>query len=169
MAKPLNYREEGHKIMKTEILKTGNQDWGFFGTTKTNYSDKETQKRWNEAFKTLIKLSGKPAIDIREYLDSRSGRHLADSSYKENVKEIIEKNYFKWIEKDLFDDNNKIIKNKDKTMFGTPVLNEITGKKDILLYTFENPNRIHKDYATCIDKNENIYDIRMDFLTTIEE
>lgn len=54
-------------------------------------------------------------------------------------------------------------------MFGTLVLNTITGNKDVLLYTYKNPNRINKDYATCIDVNEQIYDIGLDFIIPIEE
>lgn len=155
--------------MTNQILETKNKQYGFWGATQLNYSLKNTKDRWNKAFELLSNLSGKDAEDIRTFLDSRSGRHLADVCYKNSVEEIIMAEYFKWVEKDLFEDNKIIKSDKDNTLFGTLVLNELTGRKNILLYTYKNNNRVYKDYATCIDKNEKIYDIRMDFLTPIED
>lgn len=155
--------------MAKKILKSQNKGYGFWGTTELNYPNKETQDRWNDAFEILVQLSGKSQESIREYLDSPSGRHLADECYGKNVKATILSNYYKYYEKDLFGDRTKIIKQKDKTMFGTLVLNRITGSKDVVLYTYKNPNRINKDYATCIDINEQIYDIGLDFIVPIEE
>lgn len=41
-----------------KILETQNKEWGFWGTTSNNYSKKLTQQRWNDAFETLLGLSG---------------------------------------------------------------------------------------------------------------
>ena len=157
--------------MADKILKTENEQWGFYGTLFNHYDEHETQAKWNEAFKTLQEMSGKKAEEIREFLDSRDGRHLADYCLDsdDTVKETIRKNYFNWIEKNIFEDKTKIVKIKDRTFFGTKVLNDITGKEDIILYTYQNKNRIYQEYATCIDKNENIYDIGFNYLTPIEE
>lgn len=151
------------------VLETQNNEYGFWGTTLINYTPEETAKRWEEAFETLLLLSGKDAESIREYLDDRSGRHLADTCYGKEVKDTILKNYYNWCEKDLFGDKHKLIKLKDRTMFGTLVLNHITGNKDVLLYTYKNPDRVYKEYATCIDINEKVYDIGMAYISPIEE
>lgn len=151
--------------MKSTI-KTNNTEYGFYGTTSINYNEKETLQRWNEAVKTLIELSGKTKEEIRDFLDGRFGRYLADECIDNNVREIILKNYFKWIDKDLHK-NNRII-NIDKTLFGTQIENAITGSVDVILYTFKKDNRVHKDYAKCINRNEEIYEIGMNYITPIE-
>lgn len=58
--------------MTNEILETQNEGWGFWGTTLNNYSKKQTQKRWNDAFETLLELSGVESEKIREFLDDRT-------------------------------------------------------------------------------------------------
>lgn len=59
---------------------------------------------------------------------------------------------------------------KDRTMFGTKVLNHKTKKQGILLYTWTN---IYADaevpFATCVDEDGRKYNIDMDSITTIEE
>lgn len=64
--------------METEVLESHNQEQGFWETTRLDYEEEETQKRRNLAFETLLLLSGKDAEEIREFLDSRIGRHIAD-------------------------------------------------------------------------------------------
>jgi len=156
--------------MTNNILKTQNKEWGFWGTTNINYSEKTTEKRWNDAFEILMQLSGKSAEDIREFLDSREGRHLADSCINiKNIKQAILEQYFKWIDKTLFEDKKYRIKiEKDRTLFGTLILNQITKQEDVVLYTYKHPNRIYKNYAKCINNNEETYDIQMDYITTLE-
>ncbi len=150
-----------------QILETKNKEYGFWGTTLNNYNQNQTQNRWNEAFEILMQLSGKSAEDIREFLDGRSGRHLADYCINnKNVKQVILEQYFKWIDKTLFEDEDKkgFKMSKNKFLFGTMVLNKITNEKDILIYTYKNPNRINKEYAVCIDINENKYTIGLDYI-----
>lgn len=151
-----------------KILESENKEYGFYGTTANNYNENETEKRWNEAFTTLKTMSGKTEEEIRTYLDSRSGRKLADECVNANVKKTIIKNYFEWIEKDLFEDKQITITEKDTTLFGQEVMNSITNKKSIILYTFQHPNRIYKDYANCVDITGKIYNIHIDYLDLIE-
>lgn len=59
-----------------------NTDWGFWGTIENG--ERDTQAEWNKAF-TFIKglnpmVGGVKVTDeeIRGFLDSKGGRHLAD-------------------------------------------------------------------------------------------
>ncbi|KKP40327.1 MAG: hypothetical protein UR30_C0005G0108 [Candidatus Peregrinibacteria bacterium GW2011_GWC2_33_13] len=66
----------------TEIQKTKNKKWGFYGTIKHDCTTKkEVEKKWAEAFITLKELSDLPNDIIRRFLDSQAGRHLADRCY----------------------------------------------------------------------------------------
>ena len=65
-----------------KIPATQNTDWGFWGTI--NNGERDTQAEWNKAF-TFIKglnpmVGGVKVTDeeIRGFLDSKAGRHLAD-------------------------------------------------------------------------------------------
>ena len=91
--------------MENKVLETENKEFGFYGTINLHYSEKETNKKWGEAFTTLLELSGKQPQEIRTYLDSRSGRKLADCiiDSRDNLKTTIIKEYLKWGEDDLFD------------------------------------------------------------------
>lgn len=62
------------------------------------------------------------------------------------------------------------LKNQDRTMFGTKILNNKTNEIGLLLYTWDN-TFADKDvpFATCVDKNGKKYNIEMDFITPIEE
>lgn len=157
--------------MTSKILKTQNEEHGFWGTTAIHYSEKQTQKRWNDVFKTLLDLSGLESENIRELLDDRIGRHLADQCYKEkDVKQVTKECYFNWLEKYLFNEEGKPIEtDKSTVLFGTKVRNRINNNLDILLYTYKNKNRIYQDYAVCINKNLKQYRISMDYIEPIEE
>ena len=86
-----------------KILKTQNKEWGFWGTTAQHYTNKETQQRWNDAFVTLLELSGAKPEQVRELLDARIGRHFADQCFGEkDVKQITKECYFNWLAKELF-------------------------------------------------------------------
>lgn len=158
--------------MTKKILKTQNKEYGFWGTMATRYPESEVQQKWDEAFELLEDLSGKSAEDIRDFLDSRSGRKLADCCIDstEKTQRAILLIYYKWVEKELFEEEDKkgSIIEKDRTMFGTTVLNLLTGNKDILLYTYTNSNRPNKQYAKCIDKFENKYTIGMNYVSPVE-
>lgn len=150
--------------METEILESQNLEHGFWGTTRLYYEENETQKRWDIAFETLALLSGKPSEEICEFLDSIMGRHIADDCFDKDVKQVIMRNYYAWYEAHLFGDSGKYITEKDKSSFGTKVFNQITEETDILLYTFKNPYRIYQDYAMCINRDEKIYYIGLQYI-----
>lgn len=58
---------------------------------------------------------------------------------------------------------------KDRTMFGTEVLNHKTHEVGILLYTWVNVFADGKVlYATCVDKNGKKYNIEMDDISPID-
>ena len=150
--------------METEILESQNLEHGFWGTTRLDHEESETQKRWNIAFETLALLSGKPSEEIREFLDGRMGRHIADDCFDKDVKQVIMRNYYSWYEAHLFGDSGKYIAKKDKSSFGTKVFNQITREMDILLYTYKNPCRIYQDYAMCINRDAKIYYIGLQYI-----
>ncbi len=159
--------------MTNEILKTKNEEYGFFGTTLINYSEKQTEKRWNDVFETLLELSGVEPEKIRELLDSRTGRHFADKCEGEkDVKQIAKECYFEWLDKVLFEDETTrkpLETEKCSMLFGTKVYNRIYDRVDIVLYTYKNKNRVYEDYALCMTKNQKKYRIGMDYITPIEE
>lgn len=150
--------------MTSEILESENQEHGFWGTTRINYDEEKTKQRWNIAFETLTLLSGKPPEAIREFLDSRIGRHIADDCFDKDIKQVIMQNYYAWYEAHLFGDSGKYMTEKDKSLFGSKVLNQITGETDVLLYTYKNPDRIYQDYAMYINQDEKIYFIGLRFI-----
>lgn len=76
-------------------------------------------------------------------------------------------NYYAWYEAHLFGDSGKYMTEKDKGLFGSKVLNQITGETDVLLYTYKNPYRIYQDYAMCINLDEKIYFIGFRFIDII--
>ncbi len=90
-----------------KVLPTKNEGWGFWGTTSTqnNRSYEVTEKRWAEAFITLLELSKISPERIRRFLDSRSGRHLADACYDKNstVAETIKNQWqHSWFKREVF-------------------------------------------------------------------
>lgn len=159
--------------MTKKILETQNKEHGFWGTTELHYSNKETQQRWNDAFETLLELSGTKPKQIRELLDARIGRHFADQCYGEkDVKQITKECYFNWLDKALFDDANAtkpLEAEKNSMLFGTNVYNTIYNRVDIVLYTYKNKNRINEDYAVCINKDLKQYRIGMDYISPVEK
>lgn len=159
--------------MVNEILETQNREWGFWGTTSNNYSKKQTLQRWNDAFETLLELSGAEPEKIRELLDDRTGRHFADACVdSKDVKQTTRECYFEWLAKELFEDatSKKPLETEiNKILFGTRVYNTIHDRVEIVLYTYKNENRIHKDYALCLDANQKKHRIGMDYIKPIED
>ena len=86
--------------MTKTVLGSENTQYGFYGTINNYNSTEETEHKWAEAFTTLLDLSGLSPYEIRAYLDSRSGRKLADccNDSKVDVKSVIIREYFKWID-----------------------------------------------------------------------
>ena len=61
--------------MTQPMLQTQNESWGFYGTS-AGFSDPE--QAWALCFSALSKIAGASTNGLRDFLDSRHGRHLAD-------------------------------------------------------------------------------------------
>ena len=61
--------------MTTTILPTNNQAWGFWGTIGHRADRSEA---WALAMTAVRAATGGDAEAVRDFLDSRHGRHLAD-------------------------------------------------------------------------------------------
>ena len=71
---------------------------------------------------------------------------------QKDIEDIIREGYFNTYAKQLFDDEAKGITKKyqfdyNQELFGAKVFNYITNSIDILLATYEHPNRIYKEYS----------------------
>ena len=155
--------------MTKTVLGSENTQYGFYGTINTYNTTEETEHKWAEAFTILLELSGLTPAEIRTYLDSRSGRKLADccNDTGNEVKTEILKEYFKWIEDDLFECRVKELQNPSKSMFGTVMHDDIKNQNVVILC--QGNKKYRKEiYFKVIDQNENIYITRMDFLTPID-
>lgn len=66
--------------MTTTILPTRNAAWGFHGTIDhlECTSAGEAAKAWGIAFAAIARVTGASAEGVRDFLDSRFGRHFAD-------------------------------------------------------------------------------------------
>ena len=62
--------------MTTTILPTRNEAWGFFGTMQTAGAD--PMQAWNAASAMIAAATEASAEGVRDFLDSRYGRHFAD-------------------------------------------------------------------------------------------
>ena len=155
--------------MTKTVLGSENTQYGFYGTINSYNSTDETETKWAEAFTTLLELSGLSPYEIRTYLDSRSGRKLADCCNDTNndVKSEILRMYFNWIEDDLYECRVKDLQNPSRMLFGT-VMHDLIKNQDVIVLC-EGTKKYRTDkYFKVIDKNENTYITRMDFLTSIE-
>ena len=155
--------------MTKTVLGSENTEYGFYGTINTYNTTEETEQKWAEAFTTLLELSGLSPVEIRTYLDSRSGRKLADccNDTKNDVKIEILRLYFNWIEDDLYECRVKELQNPSRILFGTVMKDEIRNQNVVILCKGDKKYRKEK-YFKVIDQNENIYITRIDFLTPID-
>lgn len=66
--------------LKESVLPTENEGWGFFGTS-LNYVDgtPKAEQFWEIASKVLAKERHWNPKQVRDWLDSKSGRHFADT------------------------------------------------------------------------------------------
>nr|DAU59904.1 MAG TPA: hypothetical protein [Caudoviricetes sp.] len=154
--------------MANKVLESENKEYGFYGTIYNHYSEEKTNKKWTDAFKTLMELSNKKAEEIRDYLDSRSGRKLADCviDSRDDLKTTVRKEYIKWVEFDLFECNKKDYTVTNRILFGTTVHDEINNK-NVLILSEGKIKGLKDDYLTVMDCNENKYIIKRDFLNPI--
>lgn len=61
--------------MTDTTLHTNNEAWGFFGTIR-HHAD--SAKAWPLAMQAIRAATGTPDWAVRDFLDSRDGRHFAD-------------------------------------------------------------------------------------------
>ena len=61
--------------MTNSVPLTANPDWGFFGTIRQHADPAEA---WTIASPAVADATGCPETTVRDFLDSRHGRHFAD-------------------------------------------------------------------------------------------
>jgi hypothetical protein len=57
------------------MISTKNEAWGFFGTIRHHADPVEA---WSIAMKAIEEVTGSADYSVRDFLDSRRGRHFAD-------------------------------------------------------------------------------------------
>jgi len=62
-------------MSKSSTLPTNNEAWGFFGSIRHHADSAEA---WPIAMAAIGKVTGSPDFAVRDFLDSRQGRHFAD-------------------------------------------------------------------------------------------
>jgi hypothetical protein len=70
--------------MTTTILPTRNEPWGFFGTMQTAGAD--PMQAWTAASAMIAAETEASAEGVRDFLDSRYGRHFADDVMRKLAK-----------------------------------------------------------------------------------
>lgn len=104
------------------ILETQNKEWGFLGTAKGYLKKKKDMPcLWNETAKLIQNNSGITPEETQKLMDSRWGRHTADS-YMEEIGTNIE-TFIKTIDRRLT--KERIIEDfrhyVDKDAYPTPI------------------------------------------------
>lgn len=68
------------KYLSESVLPTENEGYGFFGTSLDHIDGvPQAEKFWEIASKVLAKERGWNPTKVRDWLDSKSGRHFADT------------------------------------------------------------------------------------------
>ena len=155
--------------MTNKVLESENKGYGFYGTINLHYSEEKTNKKWTEAFETLTQLTNKKPEEIRDYLDSRSGRKLADCviDSQADLKTTVIKEFIKWVEFDLFECDKKEFTPTNKILFGTKVHDDVNNKY-VLVLSEGKIKGLNGNYLRVMDCNEKIYIIKQDFLSPNE-
>nr|DAH78770.1 MAG TPA: hypothetical protein [Caudoviricetes sp.] len=97
-----------------KILETQNKEWGFWGTVSEFVDSDEAQKLWCEAAKIIQEKAGFTAIETRNLLDSRWGRHMADEFHEDIITGVFTKAFKKKMTKErLYRDYNYYVDNKE--------------------------------------------------------
>jgi hypothetical protein len=66
--------------MTSTILPTRNEEWGFFGTIgRSENAAADPATAWDIAFARIAETTGAAPEGVRDFLDSRHGRHFADA------------------------------------------------------------------------------------------
>ena len=85
--------------MMTPTLPTANEAWGFYGTT-SGFTDADAA--WAIAFPAILAATEGTAEGVRDFLDSRHGRHFADDVHNRvhagiDLKAAIEAAITRWM------------------------------------------------------------------------
>jgi hypothetical protein len=65
--------------MTSTILPTRNEEWGFFGTIgRSENAAADPTAAWEIVFRKIAETTGAAPEGVRDFLDSRHGRHFAD-------------------------------------------------------------------------------------------
>lgn len=62
---------------KLTVLASQNEDWGFFGSIRHHFENQP--EAWAAAFLAVAEATGCAESAVRGFLDSRHGRHFADT------------------------------------------------------------------------------------------
>jgi len=62
-------------MTRIATLPSNNESWGFFGTIRHHADPAEA---WRIAFQAIADATGSSDVGVRDFLDSRHGRHFAD-------------------------------------------------------------------------------------------
>ena len=100
-------------VKEYKILETQNKSWGFWGTCSTHVKKEKVKAAWETAFKVIQEKAGFTAIERRNLLDSRWGRHMADEFHEDIVTGVFTKALKKKMTKErLYRDYNYYVDNK---------------------------------------------------------
>lgn len=106
----------------TEILKTQNKEWGFWGTGKYYLQHKsDIKKLWDETAKLIQEHSGLTPEETQKLMDSRWGRHIADRYMEEirtNVETFIKAIERRFTKEHIIDDYRHYV---DETAYQDPI------------------------------------------------
>ena len=85
--------------MSSTILPTRNEIWGFYGTM--TQIDADAQRAWAAASARIAAETSVSAEGVRDFLDSRHGRHFADDVASglhagHGIEDSIEKAIARW-------------------------------------------------------------------------
>jgi hypothetical protein len=65
--------------MTTKIQPTRNEDWGFYGTMgRSEHAAADPAAAWEVASRRIAETTSAAPEGVRDFLDSRHGRHFAD-------------------------------------------------------------------------------------------
>ena len=86
--------------MTTTTLPSANEDWGFFGTMQHGGAD--PMQSWNAASAMIAVETEASPEGVRDFLDSRHGRHFADDVASElwkgeTLKDAIDAAIARWM------------------------------------------------------------------------
>jgi hypothetical protein len=91
-------------LMNATILPTQNTEWGFWGTISRIENDPaaDPAKAWESASRRIAEVTTASPEGVRDFLDSRHGRHFADDvagelARGETLKEAIDAAIARWM------------------------------------------------------------------------